>query len=105
MLTSGPFSIPCMHYLAGQKMLHSVVLPGTQNKNTVPIELNAGHLNIPFKRFLKHELLSELKNWLTDARPDLVLVFGCGYKIPAELFAIPKFGFHNVHFSLLPAIN
>ena len=103
LLTSGPFSIPCMHYLAGQKMLHSVVSPGAPNKNTVPIELNASHLNIPFKRFLKHELLSELKNWLTEARPDLVLVFGCGYKIPTELFAIPKFGFHNVHFSLLPA--
>lgn len=103
LLTGGAFSIPCMHYLAGQKMLHSVYSPGTPNKQTIPIELNAQHLNIPFRRFLKNEILFELKSWLTEAKPDLVLVFGCCYKIPAELFSIPKFGFHNVHFSLLPA--
>jgi methionyl-tRNA formyltransferase len=103
LLTGGMYSIPSMHYLAGQNMLHSVVSLGSPNKNNIPIEVNAQHLNLPFKRFSKNELLTGFKSLLIEAQPDMVLVFGCGYKIPAELFAIPKFGFFNVHFSLLPA--
>lgn len=103
LLTGGSYSIPAIHYLSGQKMLHSIAIPGTPDKNNIPIELNAQHLNIPCKRFFKNELVTGFKDLLTEAQPDVVLVFGYGYKIPAELFSIPKFGFHNVHFSLLPA--
>ncbi|MEP6612202.1 MAG: formyltransferase family protein [Mucilaginibacter sp.] len=103
LLTGGSYSIPAIHYLSGQKTLHSVAIPGPPNKNNIPIELNANHLNIPFKRFLKEEFKTGLKTWLNEAKPDVVFVFGCGYKLPSELFDIPKFGFHNIHFSLLPA--
>jgi methionyl-tRNA formyltransferase len=92
-----------MHYLSGQKMLHSVVSLGKPDKNNIPVEINAQHLNVPFKRFLKEELLTGFKNWLIESQPEVVLVFGCGYKIPAEQLNIPKFGFYNIHFSLLPA--
>lgn len=67
------------------------------------MELNAQQLNIPFKRFVKSELFTTVKQYLTEEQPDVVFVFGCGYKIPSELFRIPKFGFFNIHFSLLPA--
>jgi methionyl-tRNA formyltransferase len=103
LLTGGLYSIPSMHYLSGQKMLHSVISLGKPDKNNVPIEVNAQHLNLPFKRFLKDELVTGLKDWLIESQPEVVLVFGCGYKIPAELLNIPKFGFYNIHFSLLPA--
>jgi methionyl-tRNA formyltransferase len=103
LLTGGLYSIPAIHHLSAQKMLHSIVIPGPPDKNNIPIELNADHLQVPFKRFLKEEFKTGLKAWLTETQPDLVLVFGCGYKLPAELFGIPKFGFHNIHFSLLPA--
>lgn len=103
LLTGGIYSIPAIHHLSGQKILHSIVLPGPPDKNNIPIELNANHLKVPFKRFLKDEFKTGLKTWLTEAKPDLVLVFGCGYKLPSELFDIPKFGFHNIHFSVLPA--
>ena len=84
-------------------MLHSIVIPGAPDKNNIPIELNADHLKVPLKRFPKEEFKTNLKSWLNQAQPDLVLVFGCGYKLPSELFGIPKFGFYNIHFSLLPA--
>lgn len=84
-------------------MLHGIAIPGAPDKNNIPIELNANHLRVPFKRFLKDDYKTGLKSWLTEAQPDLVLVFGCGNKLPSELFDIPKFGFHNIHFSVLPA--
>ena len=103
LLTGGLYSIPAIHHLSGLKMLHSIVIPGAPDKNNIPIELNADHLKVPLKRFPKEEFKTNLKSWLNQAQPDLVLVFGCGYKLPSELFGIPKFGFYNIHFSLLPA--
>jgi len=92
-----------MHQLAGQKMLHTVVIAGAPDKHNILVELNARHLGIPFKRFLKDELTAGLKDLLNEIQPMVVFVFGCRYKIPAALFTIPKYGFFNIHFSLLPA--
>lgn len=103
LITGGAYSIPTMNYLASQNQLHSVVTIGPANKNNITIALNAERLNLPFKRFEKSEMLSGFKDWLKDARASMALVFGCGYKIPAELFSIPMLGFYNIHFSLLPA--
>lgn len=84
-------------------MIQAVVSVGKPNKHSFQVEQGAKMLNVPFKRFEKNELPTEFKTWLTEAQPDLVLVFGCGYKIPAGLLSIPKFGFYNIHFSMLPA--
>ena len=81
----------------------AVVCPGKSNMHSAMVEQTVIGMGLPFKRFFKNELLTEFKQWLTEQRPDLVLVFGCGYKIPSDLFTIPKFGFYNIHFSLLPA--
>jgi len=84
-------------------MIQSIVSIGEPNKNNIPVEQSAVLFNIPFKRFLKNDLVTGFKDWLSVEQPDVVLVFGCGYKIPGELFTIPKLGFYNIHFSLLPA--
>ncbi|PTR01418.1 methionyl-tRNA formyltransferase [Mucilaginibacter yixingensis] len=103
LITGGLFSIPSIHHLAGRQLLHSIVSLGDVNKNNVPIEFNAQYLNVPFKRFQKDEIKTKLLNWISDAGVDAVLVFGCRYKMPADLLCIPPLGFYNVHFSLLPA--
>ena len=97
------YAIPSMHFFSGHQMLQGVVSLGEMDKNNIQVEHAAHHLNLPFKRFLKNELLTAFKSWLIEQQPDVVLVFGCAYKIPEELFAIPRLGFYNVHFSLLPA--
>jgi methionyl-tRNA formyltransferase len=102
-VSAGSYAIPAINFFAGQNIIQAVASIGTVNKNTLPVQHLAGHLNLPFKRFLKTELLTGFKSWLTGLQPDVVLVFGCAYKIPEELFAVSKLGFYNVHFSLLPA--
>jgi methionyl-tRNA formyltransferase len=92
-----------MHQLAGQKMLHTVVIAGAPDKHNILVELNARHLGIPYKRFLKNELEDGLTDLLNEIQPLVVFVFGCRYKLSPALFTIPKYGFFNIHFSLLPA--
>lgn len=103
LLTSSTYSIPAMHHLATQKMLHTVVIAGVPDKYNLLVELNAQHRHIPHKRLLKEEWAAGLKGLLDEIQPIVVFVFGCPYKIPPELFPIPKYGFFNIHFSLLPA--
>jgi methionyl-tRNA formyltransferase len=97
------YAIPTLHVLSGNKMLEAVVAVGPVTKFITQLEQNAAHLNVPFKVFKKGELTTTFKTLLEETQPDMVLVFGFSYKIPAELFDIPKLGFYNVHFSLLPA--
>jgi len=103
LLSGASFSIPAMNFFSNSKMIQSVVCIGQTDKENIHVEHNAMRLNLPFKRILKEQILTEFKHWLCAEEPDMVLVFGCAYKIPEELFTIPKLGFYNVHFSLLPA--
>jgi methionyl-tRNA formyltransferase len=103
LLSGSIYSIQSMHFFGKGNMLQGVVSLGDVDKHNIQVEHNAQLLNLPFKRFLKNELFTGFKNWLIEMQADMALVFGCAYKIPGELLAIPKLGFYNVHFSLLPA--
>ncbi|WP_295671383.1 formyltransferase family protein [uncultured Mucilaginibacter sp.] len=103
LLSGSIYAIPSLHFLAGQNMIEAVVSVGDVNKYNMQLEQASKHMNIPFVRLNKDQLLTDFKKMLLETSPDVVLVFGLGCKVPSELFKIPKKGFYNVHFSLLPA--
>jgi methionyl-tRNA formyltransferase len=103
LLSNSICSIPALQFLGNQQMVKAVVSSPVITPGSLQVEQCAKFLNIPFHHFLKKQLLTGFKDLLTELQPDLCLVFGYGFKIPAGLFTIPKFGFYNVHFSLLPA--
>lgn len=41
--------------------------------------------------------------WLTACKPDVVLVVAYGLMVPSHLLDVPRHGWLNLHFSLLPA--
>jgi len=102
LLSTNICSVPTIQFLARSETVQAVVGPAEVNPFNQQLEQIIGGLNIPFKRFSKSELTTGLKDMLNGLQPDLVLAFAYGYKIPVELFGIPKYGFYNVHFSLLP---
>lgn len=102
LLSTNICSVPSLQFLVQSETVQAVVAPAEVNPFNQQLEQITGGLNIPFRRFSKSELKTGFKEMLAALQPDLVLVFAFGYKIPGELFGIPKFGFYNVHFSLLP---
>src|ERR1700740_1337498 len=102
LLSTNICSVPALQFLAQSETVQAVVAPADVNPFNQQLEQFAAGLNIPFKRFSKQELTTGFKNLLAELQPDLVLSFAYSYKIPAELLGIPKLGFYNVHFSLLP---
>jgi len=76
------------------------------SKNPVPNEIKKFAIknNIRFLELSKFNLEAkqEVKTLLEDLKPEVVLSFDFGFIIPKELLNIPKLGFINTHFSLLP---
>ena len=66
-----------------------------------PVQLYAEEKNIRIHHPNNLELPDDL-SVLRDLKPDIVVVMGYGILIPSILLNIPKFGFINIHVSLLP---
>ena len=103
LLTNASYALPLMNFYAKTGVIQTVVSLGKPGKITEQIQQFANYTGLPFRLFDQKELLTGVKDLLIELQPDAVFVFGCQYKIPAELFSIPKMGFFNIHFSLLPA--
>lgn len=69
-----------------------------------PVKIFAQKLNLPVWQFA--DLKGKAARALFDElKPDLVIVAAYGQIIPKSLLPIPKHGFLNVHYSLLPALR
>ena len=66
-----------------------------------PVQLYAEDNNIRIHHPNNLQLPDDLSA-LKDLKPDIVVVMGYGILIPSILLNIPKFGFINIHVSLLP---
>ncbi|MCL5795059.1 MAG: methionyl-tRNA formyltransferase [Patescibacteria group bacterium] len=64
-----------------------------------PVKILANKYNIPV---FQPEKLSVISSQLSVLKPDVAVVVAYGQIIPKEILDIPKFGFVNIHPSLLP---
>ncbi len=51
----------------------------------------------------KDNIETVFPEWINGIRPDIVIVYGFSFMIPRLFFDFSRFGFYNIHFSLLPA--
>ena len=77
-----------------------------KNKIATPNEVKSFAIknNIPFIELGKFnlEMREKVIQMISELKPDIALSFDFGFIIPKDLLSIPKFGFINTHFSLLP---
>ena len=73
-----------------------------QKLNKSPVHLFSENISLDVRspQYLKNN--NEEESFLTDLKPDIILVVSYGQIIPKNLLNIPKNGFLNVHASLLP---
>ncbi|MDO8424757.1 MAG: methionyl-tRNA formyltransferase [bacterium] len=65
----------------------------------LPVKVLAKKYNIPV---MQSERVADCKSEVENLKPDLGIVAAYGQMLPQNLLDIPKFGFLNVHPSLLP---
>ena len=77
-----------------------------KNKAPTPNEVKKFAIknNIPFIELSKFnlEMKEKVTQLILNYKPDIALSFDFGFIIPKDLLKLPKFGFVNTHFSLLP---
>ena len=73
-----------------------------QKLNKSSVHLISETLNFEVRTPISLKNNIEEKNYLNKLKPDLCLVVAYGQIIPKNLLEIPKYGFLNIHASLLP---
>ncbi len=73
-----------------------------QKLNKSPINLFSENISLDVRTPEKLKNNNEEEIFLNKLQPDLIIVVSYGQIIPKNLITIPKFGFLNVHASLLP---
>lgn len=101
------FSVPVLEKIANNENFE-ILFVVTQNDKKVgrkqiitppPVKIKAQDLNL---KILQSEKISEIKDKLIEAQPDLFVVVAFGQILPKSVLDIPKYGAINIHASLLP---
>ena len=73
-----------------------------QKLNKTPVNLFSENISLDVRTPQSLKNNNKEESYLTGLKPDLILVVSYGQIIPKKLLNIPKYGFLNVHASLLP---
>ncbi len=101
------FSVPALEALINDPRFDIELVITQQDKKVgrkqiitpPPVKIKASENNI---QILQPEKIIEAKEIIEKIKPDLAVVIAYGKIIPQEILDIPKFGFINIHVSLLP---
>ena len=73
-----------------------------ESELVVGIQRIAQDFQLAYTALTKATLSTQLRDWIGESKPDVVLVSVLSSKIPASLLSIPRYGFFNIHYGLLP---
>lgn len=105
LLCNNKMAIPAMHRMATDGVLCSIASADTDPEVLVIVSMEAAKLNIPYCKISKSGYSAQIAAWLRECQPDVVFVMTFPYKIGRELLAIPRLGFINFHYGLLPQMR
>ena len=95
--------LPALDHFKKLGWLQAVISTDKLQGPNLQIRAYCGRESVPFFQVSKKQLNEDVKAKIDMLQPDLAVMFGFSYRIPENIFSIPKLGFYNVHFSLLPA--
>ncbi len=93
--------MPIIRYLHSNDMLAGVVLPASVTNLIGEIRTNTGtSVDVLIAEMPRDNV--KLADWLAYINADVCIVSGFPYKIPISMLVLPRLGFYNIHYSLLP---
>lgn len=95
-------ALPALQYLLQAGLVQAVGIPDIVHDATNDIRQLCLHFNRQADIFSKKDLAASLNNWVKQHQPDVILVFTFPWKIPSSCLPVPRKGYFNFHFGLLP---
>lgn len=96
-------SLSVIDYFNTIGYLSAVVSTDKLRDNHLEIESFCKIKNIHFLKVHKHDLEIHIEQLFAEIQPDVAIMFGFSYRIPASIYEFPLLGFYNIHYSMLPA--
>ena len=96
-------SVPVIDYFNTQGFLKAVVSTDKLTGRNLGVSNFCETKSITFIKVSRQNLLINVGQLFAEIQPDVVVMFGFSYHIPASLYEFPSLGFYNLHFSMLPA--
>jgi methionyl-tRNA formyltransferase len=103
-IISSALGLPLLQVLAEQGAVAAVAVPHTPAHPDEPDQVAqaAAALGLPATRLHRATLTADLRAWLGETPPAVVLVFMLPWRVPAALLTVPRLGFLNFHLAALP---
>lgn len=101
-LCNDRIALPALHQLVATGLVAAVGVPQLNRQIRVLVENACSPANVPVQGFRKQTIATDLPEWITRYRPDVVLVKTFPFLIPAEVISLPRYGFINFHYAPLP---
>jgi methionyl-tRNA formyltransferase len=102
-LCNSILAIPALQFLQNNGLQIAVCVPNIVNDDTPELQNFFAVTNIVVDKVDKPALSSHLKKWIAINKPDVVFVITFPWKIPGHILPLPRLGFFNFHYALLPA--
>ncbi|MGZ3861727.1 MAG: methionyl-tRNA formyltransferase [Bacteroidia bacterium] len=102
LLCNDRLALPALNYLAAKKNVIAAGVTDRVSETQLHVRQMCKQAGVPLMQFGKKDFNEQLKNWLLEYKPDVVLVKTFPFRIPADSLAIPKQGFINFHYAPLP---
>lgn len=105
LLCNNRLALPALEKLADSKMLCAIGITDMHKDVMTLFSDKAAELNSPLTVFSKKGRHLAISDWLQHCRADVVFVMTFPWRITAGLLTIPRFGFINFHYGLLPQMR
>ncbi len=104
-LCNGRLAMPTVQKLIADKKIAALGIADTRTEVIQIFNHLAEQHHLPLQIFTKKKFATQLHDWLAAVEPDVVMVITFPFRIPASALAVPKLGFINFHFGLLPEMR
>lgn len=101
-LLNDRMALPAVTQLLQAGAVVAVGMADKMSEVRMVTEAMCHEVHVPLQFFNKKELAKGLNEWLGAYKPDVVFVKTFPWLIPEEVLHIPKLGFINFHYALLP---
>jgi methionyl-tRNA formyltransferase len=105
LLCNNKMAMPTMQRLMGEGVLCSVATADTDAEVLQLFGMVCKDTGMPYLAIGRKTYKEQLGEWLLAEKPDVVMVMTFPWRITAELLAVPRLGFLNFHFGLLPEMR
>ena len=100
LLADGSLGAPALSFLASTRLLAGVAWGPSDPACRDWVGQVCRDAGVPFQAVADRDSLT---GWIQSAQPDLAIAFGCPWKLPPALLALPRLGWMNLHGGPLPA--